>query len=235
MQSSKKFMSVVCLSALISACGGGGGGGTPAASVAAPSTLTFPIQTGIRALTANGLSKNFTVSGSCTGSGTRTSSAATTPATFESIVGFSSTTTLTINAVAPCTSIAQTSTSYVDSNYVATGFNSIGVNYGVYLIAPSYPSSVTVGSTGVIGTETLYTNSSKSVPNGTSSSSYVVTADPASSSTAIVNLITKGYSVSSTLQFTEQDYYRVDALGTLTPLYVDLLYANGSHLVLTYN
>jgi hypothetical protein len=121
----------------------------------------------------------------------------------------------------------------VDTNYVTLGFNSIGVNYGVYLTPPVYPTSVSVGATGVVGTENLYTNSTKAVSNGTITGSYVVTADTAT--TAIVNVIAKIYNSSATLTATEQDFYRIDAAGTLTPLSVDILYAAGQHLVLTYN
>jgi hypothetical protein len=229
-----KFVLAASAVATLVACGGGGGGSTPAAATGpVTSTLTFPIAAGIRAQTVSGLSKNFAVTGSCTGNGTRTSSAANTVATFEGVTGFSSTSTMTITVAAPCNSIAQTSTSYYDTNYTPLGFNSIGVNYGVYAPAPVYPTTVTVGSTATIGTETLYTNSSKTVPNGTVSQSYVVTADTAT--TAIVNVISKSFTTGGTLTSTEQDYFRVDASGNLTPLSIDLLYSNGSHLVLTYN
>jgi hypothetical protein len=195
--------------------------------------LSFPVATGIRALTANGLAKNFTVTGSCTGTGTKTAAPATTGAVFEGVTGFSSVSTITASLSAGCNSIAQTSTSYVDTNYTPLGFNSIGVNYGVYLAPPTYPTSVIVGLTGTIGLENLYTNSTKSVGNGTVALSYVVTADTAS--TAIINVIAKIYNASTNLTATEQDFYKVDASGNLTPLSVDILYTTGGHLVLTYN
>ena len=230
-----KTLVAVAASALLVACGGGGGGGTTTAAATGPvtSTLTFPIATGVRAMTVNSSSKTFSVTGTCTGSGTRTSGAANTVATFEGVTGFSAASTLTINLSTPCNSIAQTSTSYYDTNYVPLGFNSIGVNYGVYLTPPSIPSTVSVGSTGTIGTETLYTNSTKTVPNGTQVSSYVVTADTAT--TAIVDLISKGYTSGSVLSFTEQDYYRMDASGNLTPISIDILYSAGTHLVISFN
>ena len=212
------------------ACGGGGGGGGTAGPVT--STLSFPIGTGVKSLAASGLSKNFSISGSCTGTGTKTASPANTPSVFEGVTGFSATVTLTMTVAAPCTSLAQSYTSYVDTNYVPLGFNSIGVNYGVYLTPPVYPTSVSVGATGIIGTENLYTNSTKTVSNGTTVSSYVVTADTAT--TAIIDLIGKIYDATSTLTATEQDYYRIDASGALTPLSTDILYTNGNHLILTY-
>jgi hypothetical protein len=215
------------------ACGGGGGGGGTLAPVGpVTSNLTFPVSVGIRAILVNGLSKNFVITGTCTGAGTRTSSPANTVATFEGVSGFSSATTTTITVAGSCTSSAQTSTDYYDTNYVDLGFNSVGVNYGVYSVPPVYPSNVNVGSTGVIGAENLYTDSTKAIPNGASARSYVVTADTAT--TAIINLISKLYNASAVLTVTEQDYWRVDASGNLTPISVDIQYQNGNHLVLTY-
>lgn len=230
------ILAVALSTAFLAACGGGGGGGTPAATGPVASTSSFPLISGYKALVANGLSKSFTVSGTCTGSGTKSSSAATTAVTFEGVAGFSATSTLTMSlAGTGCTpSVAQSSTSYVDTNYIPRGFNSVGVNYGVYLTPLAIPTSVSVGGTAILGTETLYTNSTKATGNGRIDQSYVIEADTAS--TAIVNLIAKIYNASGTLTATEQDRYRIDAVGTLTPTSFDIQYANGStaHLVLTF-
>jgi len=230
MFTNSKFIAIALSTTFLVACGGGGGGGGGASNV---STLSFPLQTGYRAIIANGMSKTFTISGSCTGTGSKTVAAANTAATFEGRAAFSSVSTLIMTVASPCNSIAQSFTSYVDTNYVPMGMNSVGVNYGVYLTAPVVPSSVKVGDTGIIGTENLYTNSTKTVGNGTTASSYVVTADTAN--TAIINLIGKIYDTSSNLTATEQDIYRIDSLGALTPISVDILYSSGAHIVLTYN
>ena len=131
-------------------------------------------------------------------------------------------------------SVGVTSTSYYDTNYVPRGFSSIGVNYGVYLSAPFIPSSVMVGNTGTIGTETLYTNSTKTVANGTDVSSFVV--EPDTATTAIINLISRNYNANGTLLSTEQDRYRINASGTLTQVSTDIQYSSTSstHLVLTF-
>jgi len=223
-------------SALLTACGGGGGGGaaTPTGPVA--STLSFPLQSARNTLIANGLTKTFTVSGTCSGTGSKTSAPAATAATFEGIAALSAVGTITMS-LSNCTpaSTAQTSTFYFDSSYVSLGFNSVGVNYGVYLTPPIIPTSVTVGGTAIVGTETLYTDSTKATGNGRIDSSYVVEAD--TSTTAIVNLISKIYNAGGTLTATEQDRYRISAVGALTPISADIQYANGSstHLILTYN
>lgn len=226
----KRFL-LILSSCILVACGGGGS----SAPVTSAASLSFPMQSAYKTLVANGMTKSFVVSGTCSGSGTKTNSSANTSATFEGVTGFSATSTLTIS-LTNCTpaSTAQTSTAYFDTNYLPLGFNSVGVNYGVYLIPPTIPTSVSVGGTGTLGTETLYTSSTKATLNGSATLSYVVEAD--SATTAIINLISKLTNASGTLTATEQDRYRIDVAGTLTPISIDIQYANGSttHLVLTF-
>jgi len=57
------------------------------------------------------------------------------------------------------------------------------------LTALTIPTTVKVGDTGSIGTETKYTDSTKVTPSGVTVMSYIVEADTTSS--AIVNLIDK--------------------------------------------
>lgn len=222
---------------LLGGCSSGGGGSaaiTPADP--AVSTLSFPLQSAYKTLVADGMTKNFTVSGACSGTGIRTISPATTAAIFEGVAGFSAVESLTM-LFTDCTpaSVTTTAASYYDSNYVPIGFNSIGINYGVYLTPPTIPTSVAVGGAEVVGTETLYTDSTKATGIGRIDVSYVVEADTATA--AIVNLIGKNYNAAGTLIATEQDRYRIAATGALTPISADILYANGSatHLVITYN
>ena len=223
----------LCLVALLSACGGGG---TAAPTGPVTSTLSFPMQSGYRVLVANGLSKSFTISGTCSGSGNISTAPANTAATFEGTAGFSAASTLTLNYT-NCTpaSTALTSTGYFDTNYNPLGIDSVGVNYGVYQTPLVIPTSVTVGGTAVLGTLTLYTSSTKATPNGRSDLSYVVEAD--TSTTAIVNLISKLYNSAGTLTATQQTRYRITSTGALTPTSTDIQYANGStnRLILTFN
>ena len=228
-------------SALLTACGGGSGGsGVTAPSGPIASTLPFPAQTAYKTLVANGYTKTGTVSGTCSGTGSDTAAPATTAATFEGVAGFSAVNTITMS-LTNCTpaSTAQSSTAYYDSSYVPLGFNtgtsSTAANYGVYLTPPSIPTSVIVGGTGIIGTETLYTDSTKATGYGTSAVSYVI--EPDTATTAIVNVILKTYNTGNTLLSTEQDRYRIASTGALTPISADLQYVNGSttHLVLTFN
>lgn len=105
----------------------------------------------------------------------------------------------------------------------------------MYLTPPSVPLSVTVGAAGPIGTETLYVDSTKAVTLGSIIQSYVIEADVLPIN-AIVNLISKITDASVPYTVTEQDRYRIDANGTLTPVSIDIQFAGGSviHLVLTF-
>lgn len=218
-------------SALLTACGGGAAPTTPTGPVV--STLSFPLQSADKTTIANGFTKTMLISGTCSGTGSNTASPATTSAVFEGVAGFSSIRTITMSFT-NCTpvSIAQTATAYYDNNYLPHGMNSVGVNYGVFLTPPTIPASVTVGGTGVIGTETLYTDSTKLVGNGRQDGSYVIEADTAN--TAIVNFIWKIYNAAGVLSSTSQVRFRIAMTGALVLLSEDIQYATGTHLLLTY-
>ncbi len=251
MQTTRQY-SVITLalftSALLTGCGGGSGGGAvaPAAPVGpVVSTLSFPLRASYNTLIANGFARPFTVTGNCTGSGNNTDAPATTPAVFEAnpaALSAASTLTATLTSTPGfvcIATLATTSTSYYDSTYTPLGSNIVGGDYGVYLIAPNIPATAVVGGTGVIGTETLYTNSTKVTGNGRIDSSYVIEADTAT--TAIVNAIGKVYNAAGTLIGTQQGRYRIAATGALVPVSIDLQYPigiqfpAGMHMLFTYN
>lgn len=225
---------ILALSVLLASCGGGGGGSgstpvTPNGPIA--STLSFNLQNEFQTLIEAGFTKTYTISGTCTGSLGITKGAANIPATFEGQSAFSATETV-VGSFSNCTPASSTATStlyYSNSHYSPLGFNSVGVNYGVFLTVPTLPSSVTVGTTGIVGTENLYTDSTKTVPTGRTDISYAIEADTAT--TAIANFISQSYNLSGVLLVTEQDQYRMTANGALTPISLDLQYTNGNHLM----
>jgi len=234
-------------STLLAGCGGGGGGSSnPAPAVPVVSALSFPLQSAQKALDANGLTKSFTVSitsatvsGTCSGSGSATAAPATTPTTFEGKLALSSLNTLTITSPAStgcnAVNITQTSTDFFDTNFVPVGNIIVGGDYSLFLIPPSVPTSVKVGDTGTIGTETSFTDSTKATRTGTTVISYVIEAD--TSTTAIVNLISTNSDAAGTLTSTEQDRFRIPAVGALTPIssVIQGAVAPNTRIVLTYN
>jgi hypothetical protein len=212
------------------------------AAAATQVTATFPFQAGYKALIASGFARNFTVSGDCEGAGSRTIAPATTAATFELVAGLSAATSLTVSlssctnsAIPTPTTLYQTSTTYFDNNYVPRGVNINGGYYGVW--SPlSLPVTVTVGGKGSIGTETLYTDSTKATGYGTMVQSYEIEADTAT--TTIVNLTTVFRNASNELTGTEQDRYRIDSIGIWTPISADIVQDFGGspmHWLLIYN
>ena len=218
-----KSLSVMLFCFLFSS--GGGGSSGPVTS-----TLSFPLKSAYQSLVASGFSKNLSFSGSCSGIGTFSVAAANTPATFETVSGFSSVATMT-TSFTNCTNFASSITYYYDSNYVELGYTST-TDYDVFTSPLSIPTSVMVGDTGILGTETLYTNSSKTTTTGTRQNSYIVQPDTADS--AIVVLISNHYDTSPVLISSEQDSYRITSLGALVPLKFDYQeYSPAFHLVAT--
>jgi hypothetical protein len=228
---------------LLSGCGGGGGSSGPSGPVT--STDSFPLAQAVAAKTAAGENRNFsataTGTASCSGSGNITEAPGTTATSFfyitptDTVSALSAVRTITLNWTncTPASSVATETIYYNPSNYLPLGFNSTGVNYGAYLTAPTIPATVTVGATGIIGTENLYTDSTEITSNGHIDGSYVVTADTAS--TAIITEIGKIYDASSTLTATEQDAWRITATGVLTRVTTNIQYTSGANVTFTYN
>lgn len=223
----------IILSALfvLTACGGGGSGGD------VPTNLSnaYPLRSGYQTLLSQSEINSFSISGTCTGSATQTRSAAA-AATFEGIPGVSTTTTLT-GSYANCTpaSFASTGISYYDTNYKPLGAETPGTDYAVYTTSNDLPVSVKVGDTAQFGSIDVYSSSTKQVKTGTRTLSYAVEAD--TGSTAIINLIAKGYNASNQLLYTQQTRYRINASGQLTVLSLDIQYSttSTSHMVWTKN
>lgn len=211
----------LAMAALLAACGGGGGGGgdtsgTPGAGnppVAA--TTPFPLATGYQALISTGENNNFGLSGSCTGSATITTAAATTAATFEGVAGFSAGQVSTINLTncQPATGTT-TGTSYYNSSRLPIGFSIAGGEYDVATAAPTaIPATVVVNDSGTIATLTSYSNNTKATVTGKRVISYLIEAD--TSATAITNIITRSFNTADQLLSTQQSRYRMVADGSL--------------------
>jgi hypothetical protein len=213
-------------SALLVACGGGGGsgGGTTV------SNLSFNVQAALRTLAIAGQNATFTVSGDCSGTGTYTASPATTSTTFEAKSAFSSVAVLVIN-LSNCTPavISSTATNYYDTNYLPLGAS--GDRYLVYTGSLNIPTAAKVGDAGIAGNLLRYTNSSKTVPDGSGQLSYVVEAD--TETTAILTVVTKVYANSSALESTQLTKYRVNSSNVLSLLSLTIQNASGVNLVLT--
>lgn len=228
MKSVTSLVAVITALAL-AACGGGGGSTSPSNT-----SNTYPLRSGYQNLISQSEINSYSISGTCTGTATETRSAAT-AATFEGIAGVSTTTTLT-GTYSNCTpaTFAGTSLSYYDTNYKPLGSTIPGTDYAVYTVS-DLPISVKVGDTAQFGSADVYSSNTKQVKTGTRALSYAVEAD--SGSTAIINLIAKGYNASNQLLYTQQNRYRINTSGQLTAVSRDIQYSttSTSHMVWTKN
>lgn len=212
---------VGCITVItLTACGGGG---ASAPSEQVISTQTFPLQSAMKNSVEHGSSTKFSASvivsdGVCTGTSNIDISTPV-PATFEGVSGVSAANTATI-MLKNCspTYISGTTTDYYDSKYVPLGRAFQGGDYRVYQVPPQIPDTVRVGDTDKLGTQDNFTDSTKNEITGQHVISYVV--EPDTASTAIVNMIDKFYS-GGILLSTEQERYRIEVNGTLTPVSLD--------------
>lgn len=195
---------------------------------------TFPLRSGFQAMLNQSVTNNYSITGTCTGSATE-SKAAAVAATFEGVVGYSASSTVT-GSYSGCTpsSFAGTSVSYYDSNYKFNGASITGTEYSVATSAIDMPVSVAVGDTAQFGTIDVYTSSTKTTKTGMRVISYIVEPGTGSSN-AVINIITKSYNTSNQLLFTEQNRYRISSTGQLTASSIDIQYSTTStaHLVWT--
>lgn len=213
-------LALVCAvsTVILSACGGGTS--TPS-TLASVTVSSFPLQAGYKKLIVSGEVDNFTISGTCAGSATFSVSQPSS-GTFEGATALSSTSTLTQN-LTNCTpaTFATTGTTYYDINYSPLGSSDSSVYAKFLTPLPAIPATVKIGDTAIYGTENLFTDSTKKTTSGQRTVSYVIETDGASTSTAIVNLISKDYNTSNQLTLTQQERYRIVADGTLSIVSID--------------
>ena len=224
------------LAVMLTGCGGGsGGGGAASGPTVKPGTSTqsFPLQSGYNSRVANGHTMNYTISGACSGSANYgRSPPSTVPAGFENVVpALGVTATDTVSYTTPCNSTLapgagnSSSTAYYDNNYMYLGSSSSGNYYAVMSPPISVPVSIKVGDSGPLGTENIYTDSSKVFQLGKTESSFVV--EPDTAVTAIINEIVKIYKPDPgnpggyVLSATRQERSRITANGTLTPVSIN--------------
>lgn len=211
-----KTVGALSVLALLTACGGGGDGG--AAAVVA-STESFPLRTVYTNTLTSSSSSNYTLSGTVngvavTGSGTVTYGNLS-GGTFEGAAALQRTTTGTGSFVANGTTfpLNSSSTDWVDSNYVPKG-ESGGDDYVVITGTPTIPTTVRVNDTGPLYTANRYADSTKAVLRGTSTATYVVEADTAS--TALVTLIIEEKNNSNITTSTSSVQLRITPAGAFT-------------------
>lgn len=201
--------------ALLAACGGGGGGGS---SAPVTSTETFQLRTAYVSYLTDTRSMPFSVTGTVSGvnvsgSGTTTQGSMS-ATTFEGQSAQVKTTTATGTLIANGQSIplASSSTTYVDSNYNPLGFN--GSEYEVVTSSTPIPTTARVNDTAVWYSATRYTSSSKITRTGTTTATFVL--EPDTASTALLKIIQVERNTSNTVTSTNTITFRMTPAGSLT-------------------
>ena len=218
----------------IAGCGGSGGSSTPSTPstpvvTTVASANSFALQSAYKKLVANGSTVHYTVTDFCKGNASISSSAPV-AATFEGVttaLSVTTTETATYTNCTPATEVITTIT-YYDSNYNPLGHSIAGTEYAVLSPAATpLPTSVKVGNTATIGSETAYADSTKTkTKTGLVNYSFVI--EPETASTVIVNFITNNTNTQSPSQI--QNRYRIDASGTLTSLLREEQYITSSNI-----
>ena len=197
------------------------------------SAASFALQRAYQTRVVAGATDTMTVSGTCSGAATIV---AGTPqaVTFEgaAAVRTTQTSTLTLTNCTPSTLVI-TDQLYLDASSTPLGASQVGLDYAKFSAAPTpWPVSVKVGDTGTIATFTTYRNDTKAMITGRRVMTYVVEAD--STTTAIVNVISKSYNTTDQLLLNKQERYRIDSAGTLELLSIDVQYSITSTVQLVY-
>jgi hypothetical protein len=216
-------MGAFALIALLVACGGKGGDDeAPPAAAATPvvpvaSTLEFPLRAAnavlaLRgepavALYARGTADSPSTLGMCSGTLVLTATSINYPQLFAGAMRQFSINTVKTNYsnCVPGISDSQVFT-YYDDSYLMLGSVGTGI-YSEWPVPAAFPVAVTVGMSGAIGTEWLYTDSTKLTSLGKIEYSYVVEPDTATS--AIVNLTARRFDAADQLLHTIQQRRRI--------------------------
>jgi hypothetical protein len=173
----------------------------------------------------------YTTSG-CYGTFNTQKTNASQSAQFEGALRNYSTSTTTIR-FSNCTPSSTTGTGqdFYDSNFAPLGYTVLSGSpsnnafYGVYSGTPNIPLSLTAGASGSIGTELLYTNSSKTTSAGRRVVTYTSAAE--TSLSLLLNITSQVYDTNSNLTYTERNTYRITTAGVATLLALEVEYANG--------
>ena len=215
------FVSAGCAALILSACGGGGDAGT-----AAP-TLDFPLASAIStyATTAH----QFNLAGALDGV-SYTLNYSQTPgaaASFEGKPASTAVQTVVLRANGVL-ALDTTSTSYFAANpYVVYGsIDPADGAYSVFTQTANFPPSARIGQTGAVGSSIDFVSFQNRVVTGTSTVSWSLEADTATTALFCLNTLIPGPP-----SFTGSECYRLNANGVVSGLVLKVN-ANGKTLIL---
>jgi hypothetical protein len=202
------------ISAVAITCAGCGGGGSNGSAASAPPTPTsFNLAAARQSWDTNGLSAQFQVSGNNL-DGTSLSGVVdydASPAVSATVSGQPATAqTITATGTIDGAPYFSSETDYSDPS----GDTLIWSSSGDFDVAQSpfvWPSTISIGDTGVLGTFSAYSDDTMVLPIGTKTVSYMVNSNPADPNTVIFELISNWNYATGT--YTEEDDYTITASG----------------------
>ena len=227
-QKSAFTLLTITISALLSACGGGGG--STVSNTPTP-VATYKYQSAVQAQNTAGYSLSFNVAVSdsgqsiCSGTGSISLMPSALQTTLNvagnNVIVYSGSYATNINfpTASSCASL-NSSLTKTSTYYFSTTSNlpvAINTNGQLSLVqtALNYPSAVSVGSTGTIGTYTIYSDSSATKKLGTETISYAVTAG-ASSDYVVVTTTDQVFDLTGATYITVTSVSHLSSTGVLS-------------------
>jgi hypothetical protein len=216
------------LALVLTACGGGSGNGdlSGGGSSGGGKSQGFNLQTGIANMVSHGLAASVTLSGTVvvngtstavTGSGNYTLSAGAGGATFNGTTGTTTQTQALVGTVTASGQTLQINQSVTD--YYATSNNDFlgetsSSEYDVAQAPFQYPTTVSGGESGTLGTLLRYSDSTMSKSLGSAQTTYTTTSTQ--NGPLGVTITTKIYNTTNTLQETDVTNYTLSTSNVIT-------------------
>ena len=211
------------------ACGGSGSGGSlTGGSTTPPPAATYNLQAGIANMVQTGLSANVSLTGSVTvsgtatpfnGTGTYTLSAAGSSTTFNGNAAYAQKESIsgTVTAAGATQQISTSVTNYYTAN-TASSFvgEDEGTEFDVAQTPFEWPTSISAGSGGSLGTVLRYTDSTQSTSVGKATVTYSVTAPATTGGPIGITLTTQIYDTTSTLIETDTTSYNMTSSNVIS-------------------
>lgn len=238
--SSKLRRAGLLLAAFLAGCGGGGGGGGSAWTPIA-STEVFQLKAAWDNIAREAGTRSFSVSGtyagaSLSGTGSLTQGALV-GTVFEGFAAQQKTSTIlaTITTAYPGGSrtdtLSESASSFYDGNYLPLGSHS-SVEYTVVTGTVTIPATARIGDNGTAYSENRYADGTKASFLGTTTYTYRLEADTAT--TAIARIVGIEKDGTGTTTGSQTLLYRITPAGAATPISETVTDSNGS-MVFTYN
>jgi len=220
-----KIFTALVLSVLLTGCGGGGSD-----APSTPTTVNFPFKAAYDSFIRKSSSANFSITGSCNGSGSETWGA---PVSSNLYGATYSRTRITSLVYSNCTgSGVTTANAYYDTNFNLLAVVADNGNYSERVVINQRPINVKVGDTMQLATIKIYSNSFKNLLLNNANLSFTIENEGGSS--VIVNYVAQFYKSSGALEQTAQERVRLTSSGDLTPVSYRIDNPSGQYEIWTY-